>query len=153
MRELCKSVGLKDKDCTVLSLGPTAVPRYLAAADVGLLPRDENLVNRVASPVKFAEYLASGIPVILSDGIGDYSELVRSGDLGAVLPASVRYTDRARMANVLNGFLSQYAESSVAWRRRCQRVAQESLDWKVHVPRIAAVYCSLSRAQREHAVA
>jgi hypothetical protein len=48
-------------------------------------------VNEVASPVKFGEYLASGLPVVMSAGIGDYSELVRRKKVGVILkgrPAS-----------------------------------------------------------------
>ncbi len=145
MRQFCKSAGFRDEHCTVLSLGPAAVPRYLAAADVGLLPRQDSLVNRVASPVKFAEYLASGTPVILSNRIGDYSELARSKNVGLVLPSSVKGAGAAGIACLLNGFLDQYAADGGAWRRRCQRVAQESLDWNVHLPRVAAVYDQVSK--------
>ena len=146
MRQFCKSAGFRDEDCTVLSLEPAAVPRYLAASDVGLLPRQESLVNRVASPVKFAEYLASGTPVILSNQIGDYSELARWKNVGLVLPSSGRGAGAAEIPSLLSGFLDQYVADPGAWRRRCQRVAQEALDWNAHLPRVAAVYDQVSKA-------
>lgn len=37
---------------------------YLSAADVAFIWRDKSSVNEVASPVKFSEYLACGLPVI-----------------------------------------------------------------------------------------
>lgn len=40
---------------------------YLSAADIAILIRDKSIVNKVASPVKFSEYVCSGLPVI-SDG-------------------------------------------------------------------------------------
>lgn len=59
--------------------------RSLAAADFGFLLRKRGLVNRVASPVKFPEYLASGLPVLIGPEVGDYSEMVRAGRLGVVV--------------------------------------------------------------------
>jgi glycosyltransferase involved in cell wall biosynthesis len=52
------------------------VPQYLIASDYGLLIREETITNRVASPVKFAEYMACGLKVVISDNLGDYSKLI-----------------------------------------------------------------------------
>lgn len=52
------------------------VPKYLLAADYGLLLREETVTNQVASPVKFAEYIACGLKVVISQHLGDYTELV-----------------------------------------------------------------------------
>ncbi len=57
----------------------------LAACDYGIMVRERTITNRVASPTKFAEYLASGLRVITNDGLGDLSALVRAYDLGLVL--------------------------------------------------------------------
>jgi len=61
------------------------VNNYLKLADYGLLIRENNITNRVASPVKFAEYLISGLNVIISSGIGDYSEFVKEYKCGFVI--------------------------------------------------------------------
>lgn len=63
---------------------PEEVPNYLIAADYGLLVRDQNVTNKVASPVKFAEYLACGLKVIISKNLGDYSRLVEKFELGFI---------------------------------------------------------------------
>ncbi len=49
---------------------------YLSVGDYGLLIREQSLTNSVASPTKFAEYLALGLPVLISENLGDYSEFV-----------------------------------------------------------------------------
>lgn len=64
------------------SVLPENVPYYLEMCDYGLLVREKTMTNRVASPVKFAEYLASGLRLIVSDCIGDYSSMVRDMGLG-----------------------------------------------------------------------
>lgn len=63
-------------------VNPTEVPVYLAAGDYGLLIREETITNLVASPVKFAEYLACGLQVIISDKLGDYSAFVSAHNCG-----------------------------------------------------------------------
>ena len=45
----------------------TEVPKYLNAADVAFLIRDNHEMNAVASPTKLAEYLSCGLPVISSE--------------------------------------------------------------------------------------
>ncbi len=66
---------------------PGAVPTYLNAADYGLLYRDDTVTNRVSSPVKFAEYLLAGLPVIISDNVGDYSKFVTEKNCGHLYSA------------------------------------------------------------------
>jgi hypothetical protein len=64
---------------------PYEVREFLLSCDYGLLMRSDSITNQVASPVKFAEYLSAGLKVIISPGIGDFSELVLKNDLGIVI--------------------------------------------------------------------
>lgn len=61
------------------------VPKYLAASDYALLLRDDSWTNFVSSPVKFAEYLACGCRILISNNIGDYNNMVKENELGFVL--------------------------------------------------------------------
>jgi glycosyltransferase involved in cell wall biosynthesis len=61
------------------------VPEAIGAADYGLLLREPTITNRVAAPVKFAEYLACGLPVICSECIGDYPDFLKAHGAGIVL--------------------------------------------------------------------
>ncbi len=63
------------------------VPRYLRAADLGVLLRAPDPLNEVACPTKFAEYMMTGLPVLISAGIGDCSPFVEAHRAGAVLRA------------------------------------------------------------------
>ncbi len=60
------------------------VKNYLLASDYGLLYRENSITNKVASPVKFAEYLICGLEVIISEGLGDFSEFVSKNNCGVV---------------------------------------------------------------------
>lgn len=76
-----------------MRLGQKQVPDYLIACDYGLLIRERSVTNEVASPVKFAEYLACGLKVIISEHIGDYSELIVKKELGCLYTSSFSFSD------------------------------------------------------------
>jgi len=65
-------------------LKPKEVAEILIAADYGLLIREQSITNKVASPVKFAEYLACGLKVIISENLGDYSDFIQKYDAGSI---------------------------------------------------------------------
>ena len=60
------------------------VSEILKSCDIGILIREKSVTNQVASPTKFAEYLSAGLPVIISEGIGDYTSFVRQNNCGWV---------------------------------------------------------------------
>ena len=53
------------------------VPYYLSAADVAVISREESIVNKVASPVKFSEYVCSGLPVIATPSVDSINSFIR----------------------------------------------------------------------------
>ncbi len=55
------------------------IKHYLANSDLGIVLRDDNIVNRVAAPTKIAEYLTSGIPILYSGDIGILTDLKNAG--------------------------------------------------------------------------
>ena len=48
------------------------VHRFLSAADSGIVMRGAHEADKASSPLKIAEYLACGCPVIFREGMGDY---------------------------------------------------------------------------------
>ena len=55
---------------------PHLVPAYLQYADVGLIPFEQNQFSDAINPVKYYEYIASGLPVVATDTL----ELRQLGD-------------------------------------------------------------------------
>ena len=121
--KLSSALGLGAKDVTVVSGSHAEVPRYLMAADVGLLFRRRDSVNAVASPTKLAEYLMTGLPVAATEGIGDIGDLFSANEFGALIgdledPAAIEAaiyaasnmpssdSDRAARAATAAGLLS-----------------------------------------------
>ena len=67
-----------------LWLKPEAVRYQLDHCGAGILVREDTITNRVASPTKFAEYLSAGLPVIISEHLGDFTQLVHDHGAGHV---------------------------------------------------------------------
>ncbi len=70
------------------------VHRYLSAADIGFIMRHNTTINNVASPVKVGEYLACGLPVILTPGIGDYSDMLPAAGVSLLLDETTDIADQ-----------------------------------------------------------
>ena len=60
-----------------------ALPETLSAADVGLYLMDDTLLNRTKCPVKLADMLSIGLPVV-AEAVGQVTEYVRDGRTGAL---------------------------------------------------------------------
>jgi glycosyltransferase involved in cell wall biosynthesis len=67
------------------SLASYEVWNSLALCNFGILLRENNLINNVAAPLKFAEYLSAGLPVLISKGVGDTEEIIKKYNVGVVI--------------------------------------------------------------------
>lgn len=61
----------------------------LSCCDYGILVRNQNITNQVASPVKFAEYLNAGLKVLISENLGDFSGFVKNNNCGNVVDENI----------------------------------------------------------------
>lgn len=57
---------------------------YLNAADLGIVLRDDHPMNRVSYPSKLIDYLAAGLPVLMTDVL-KYSQEIKEQDFGIVV--------------------------------------------------------------------
>jgi glycosyltransferase involved in cell wall biosynthesis len=76
---------LPEQSFTVLTADHSEVPALLNASDLGFLLLRPSPNIRTASPVKFAEYLSCGLPVVITPEVGDYSKLIQSSKAGCVV--------------------------------------------------------------------
>jgi glycosyltransferase involved in cell wall biosynthesis len=58
---------------------------YLRASDYAFFAQEDSVSNMVRTPVRFAEYMVAGLPTIVSNNVGDYSELVIEKNCGLLL--------------------------------------------------------------------
>jgi hypothetical protein len=131
---LAQAASLPETAYVLQSVTHDEVPARLATAHMGLLLRHTDVVNAVSSPTKFGEYLAAGLPVLTTDGVGDFSGLVTRHAAGLILPqALLKEAPQEVISPWLPRIIAE-AESSRSARRdtamRCQRVARDHLQWE-----------------------
>lgn len=132
---------------TVRSASHDTVASYLMAGDVGLLLRESTLTNRVASPVKFAEYLRCGLPVVATNNIGDTSDFLERTGVGKSIPWPV---EPAAVVEAVRNLRDQLKGEGDDFRRRCSATAGDHLSWEGQVEKLANLYaraCVDSRVQ------
>ena len=94
------------------------IPKYLAAADIGVATFERNETTICKSPLKIVEYLAAGTPIVASD-VGEVRKMV--GDAGIVVEPG----DPEPVAEAISCLLGDErlrARLSVAARRRAEEV-------------------------------
>ncbi len=66
-------------------VGYSSVMDYLRASDYAFFAQEDSISNAPRTPVRFAEYTAAGLPAIVSNNVGDYSEMVVQKNCGILL--------------------------------------------------------------------
>jgi glycosyltransferase involved in cell wall biosynthesis len=140
MEQEIRHAGILSDKTTVLSVLPDEVGIHLAAGDVALALRACSDASRVASPVKFGEYLASGLPVIATAGIGDYSRAILDNRLGAIVDLEL---DDYMLTALLRKYLEPHSLSSIT--NNCRAYAIEVLDWESNLDLLMSMYRGLTQ--------
>jgi glycosyltransferase involved in cell wall biosynthesis len=117
------------------------MPEWLSAADCGVLVRGESPVNRVAFPAKFAEYLACGLPVVMTAVVRDVARIVEGEGLGVVLRDTGEESLRQGM-EALRRFRERMAREDLPGQ--CAAYARSRLSWESGAARYAEVYRGLT---------
>lgn len=61
---------------------------FLSKMEYGFLIRDNILLNNVASPIKFAEYLSCGVKVIMNKSVPHFSKIIEENNIGCIINES-----------------------------------------------------------------
>jgi hypothetical protein len=109
-----------------LSVPRLDIPQILSLANIGFMLRDSRSLNNAASPVKFPEYLASGLAVAASPGTGDASGLVNEYQVGVLIDP----LDLATGSKLINEFLIYLelnGQENISHKTRM--IAKKYYDW------------------------
>ena len=121
-------------DRTIVRTVPhTEIPRWMAATDAGLSLVRPTFSKIASCPTKLGEYLACGLPVASTSGIGDMGELLPHGC--GVLVGAGREEELDRGAAAL---LEVSRASGVA--DRCRALARDQFSLEMGVERYLALY-------------
>jgi glycosyltransferase involved in cell wall biosynthesis len=84
LSELLREAGVPPHRTTVLHAAHSEVSQFLIGADCGLILMRPCRLAPTWQPIKFAEYLASGLPVVVSRGVGRVDAIVEQSGAGVV---------------------------------------------------------------------
>ncbi len=111
------------------------VPDYIRMSDVGLFFIKPLLSKRSSCPIKFAEYLACGLPVVINSGIGDTDKIVEERHLGVV----IRDFNRKSYLEGINKLLELMKEKNSV-TERCINAAEDLFSLEMGVSRYHDLY-------------
>jgi glycosyltransferase involved in cell wall biosynthesis len=127
--------GIDAEDYRVTTAAPERVGHYLSVAELGLSFVRPCFSKISSSPTKIGEYLAAGLPVVSTAGIGDVDQLLEGQDVGVL----VRTLDEAGYESATPAAFALAADAQV--RERCRQVAREALSLdEVGIPRYDGLY-------------
>lgn len=118
----------------VHTLPPSEVPSALLAGDVGVCLCVPAFSKVASAPTRFAEYLAAGMPVIVSPEIGDLKAIVERHHVGVVL----RGEDDLNMQRAARELRELTGDPTLS--DRCRKVARDLFDVEVGARRYAELY-------------
>jgi len=132
VKDMAKDSGLSDNvTCTGYVPGDE-VPRWLSVGSVALAPFLDTLVAKCKSPLKIAEYLAMGLPIVASD-VGDARTMVE--EAGLLCPPG----DIEAMADCVDELLTN-AKLRDSFRIAARAKAEERYNWSRHVDQLECAY-------------
>jgi glycosyltransferase involved in cell wall biosynthesis len=85
IKQMTENAGISKSDFAVFNLQAGEVNKFLLMGDFGIILSDKAPRRLVSAPIKFGEYLASGLPVLLMTKIGDTEEIVRKYGVGVLV--------------------------------------------------------------------
>jgi glycosyltransferase involved in cell wall biosynthesis len=136
LKDLFDKLHIQDNDYLILSLIPDEIPKYSSVGDMGILFRMNGLISEVSAPLKFAEYLALGMPVLMTDKIGDVSSLAENCGVGVCIQLSPLDNLRIQCLN-LNEMIIKTNEEV---QRKCRNVAETYFSLAIALKKYEQVY-------------
>lgn len=135
IRSLVQKMGL-DSSVSVQSVPHDRVPWALSQSSAALLfHQPDSYGYRFNSPIKLAEYLGCGLPVITNIATGDVATIIKQHNVGVIIG---EMSDRGYDAAW--GQLRKLLEGQDELRQRCRAVAERSLSLDIAVERYWGMY-------------
>lgn len=132
--------GLTEETIVVADVPSAEVPRWLALAHVGVAFYGRGFSNIARFPTKIGEYLSSGIPVVVSGGVGDCTEFIEQEKIGI----SLKGYSQAEYVRAVTGVRDLLMDHDVGVR--CRSAALRRLSLRDGVELYADVYARVMAA-------
>jgi glycosyltransferase involved in cell wall biosynthesis len=138
LRDLIAELGVGDRVTITGWVDFAAVPGYIAASDVCLVPHDSTPHTETTVPHKLFQYMAAARPVVVTD-VAPLDRIVSETGAGPVVPAG----DHAAMADAIRELRGDDAVRAELARRGRAAVERE-YNWDRDGGRLVDVYETVS---------
>lgn len=117
--KMAKEAGFSKEQLTVTLVPHTEVSKYLSASDIAFSLHLPTINSLAFSPIKNGEYWANGLPIIISNGIGDDSGIIDKEKAGLVIDVN----DKTKEFDL--NFISREKIQKLAVKHRSFNIAEE----------------------------
>lgn len=124
-REQLAEAGLEESFIDAGWVEPEHLPALLAAGTAGIYLMEDTLLNRTKCPVKLADMLSAGVPVV-AEAVGQVSEYVvhdrtgllyPQGDVGGLTVGLIRLLGDEALRNRLSTGAQEHILANFSWAR------------------------------------
>ena len=125
---LARAAGFPDDRLQVARVPHAAVPRFLSASDFAFATVRMTPSRGALSLVKVGEYFANGLPIVITEGVGDDSRAIAEHDAGAVIDMTDTAIDEAteRIRRIVFDPTHRARIARLAARYRARRLVTEA---------------------------
>ncbi len=128
---------LRGRPADIRTVAHEQVAAELCRGGIGLCLITTGAANLARAPTRFAEYLAAGMAVAVTPGVGDLDELVAAHQLGAVVEGD----DETSLRKAATRLLEAWADPDLA--ERAQLLATDMFGLTTGVSRYREIYRQL----------
>jgi len=136
LKEYSRKMGVGDKIIWYGLESREKIPGILASSDIGLLPMKKNMENEARFPIKFGEYMASGLPIV-TNNVGAVRAVIENGKNGILTQENPK--DFGEAINRL--VKSESLRKKIS--KGARETAKEKLEWKKISARLEKIYKEL----------
>lgn len=100
---------------------------------IGVAPSSNDIVRKVASPIKVFEYMSMGMPVVTAD-VGEWSEIIKKNNTGIVVPPE----DPKAIADAIVAYRDEDL-----WRKHSNngiKLINEQYSWEKIIKNLKPIY-------------
>jgi glycosyltransferase involved in cell wall biosynthesis len=139
LREAAKDPSYGGRVHVVSAVSPEVLDRWVAGADVGLMPNQPETLNEIVStPNKLFESISAGVPVVTSD-FPERRRIVLDDPAG-VLGEVCNPSDPSDLARAILKLVNVTPVEREAQRQRCLTAARQRWNWEIESERLVKLY-------------
>lgn len=138
IRERVRAAGITEDCAEIRAADFKDVPLEYARMDAGFFFLKSCFSMAAVCPTKLGEFLASGVPCLTNDGIGDSTLILEGSEVGVVL--RTRDADAQRLA--FQRLLELAADPGIS--HRCAETARKHFDLSIGIRTIDGIYRSVT---------